>query len=232
MTQARCYAEHMEHPTLRELSRQASRQRIADIAVELFAARGYDATTVEEIAAAAGISERTFFRYFATKDEAFFSTATDDTAAVIAAIESRPVTESPWESLQYAVEHKLSELDHDVEYERTRRFQAILAGSADLTAHQYARMSETQDQLGEALWRRWAAIQPATPDDEQAADMRLVLRVLVGSMLGVLAEVIKQSEARPAAERMQLVRTTLDAVRPGRPDIGGTRPAGRESGDR
>ena len=212
----------MDTPTHRELSRQATRQRIAGTAIELFSARGYDATTVEEIASAAGISERTFFRYFATKDEAFFSSATDDTAAIIRVIESRPATESPWDSLQYAVEQKLNELDHAAEYERTRQFQEILAGSSDLTAHQYARMSETQDQLGEALWHRWAALQPTPPAPDEASDMRLILRVLVGSMLGVLSEVIRQSEDRPAQERMRLVRATLNAVRPGRTDIGGT----------
>ncbi|RKQ84416.1 TetR family transcriptional regulator [Mycolicibacterium mucogenicum 261Sha1.1M5] len=211
----------MPKPTLRELSRQASRQRIADVALELFDEHGYDATTVEEIAAAAGISERTFFRYFATKDEAFFSTAAEDTAAVVETVLSRPSSEAPWDALQYAVEQKLSELDQEAEYERSRRYQAILAGSPDLTAHQYARMSESQDRVGEALWSRWASAQSREINPSEEADMRLVLRALVGSMLGVLSEVLMRSEDRVPEARMALVRATLEAIRPGRADIGG-----------
>ncbi|GAA1571880.1 TetR/AcrR family transcriptional regulator [Leucobacter aridicollis] len=211
----------MPKPTLRELSRQASRRRIADVALELFDEHGYDATTVEEIAAAAGISERTFFRYFATKDEAFFSTATEDTATVVELVRSRPGTEAPWNALQYAVEQLLGELDQDAEYERSRRYRAILAGSADLTAHQFARMSDSQDRIGEALWERWSAAQQREILDAEAADMRVVLRALVGSMLGVLSEVIMHTEDRTPEGRMTLVRSTFDAIRPGRADIGG-----------
>ena len=211
----------MPKPTLRELSRQASRQRIADVALELFFERGYDATTVEEIATAAGMSERTFFRYFATKDEAFFSTAAEDTDAVVEMVLSRPASEAPWDALQYAVEQKLDELDQEAEYERSRRYQAILAGSSDLTAHQYARMSESQDRVGEALWSRWAAAQGRVISDTEEADMRMVLRALVGSMLGMLSEVLVRSEDRTPDARMALVRATLDAIRPGRLDIGG-----------
>ena len=213
----------MPKPTLRELSRQASRQRIADVALELFTQHGYDATTVEEIAAAAGISERTFFRYFATKDEAFFANTAEETAAVVALVESRPPGEAPWDALQHAVEHTLSKLDQQAEYERGRKFQQILAGSADLSAHQYARMSESQDLIGEVLWRRWAAAQQRAIPASEEADMRLVLRALVGSMLGVLSEILMRAEDRTPEARMALVRATLDAIRPGRGDIGGAR---------
>lgn len=218
----------MPKPTLRELSRQASRQRISDVAIELFCERGYDATTVEEIATAAGISERTFFRYFATKDEAFFSRTAEDTDAFIARIQERPVTEAPWESLQHAVERAIDELDQEAEIERSRQYRAILAGSADLTAHQFARMSESQQLIGEVLWERWLATHGGAPgfDPEACADTRLVLRVIVGAMLGVLSEVLLVSEHQPPEERMRLVRATLDAIRPGRQDLGGSPAAG------
>lgn len=54
---------------LRERKRRQTLQRISEVGMELFLAKGYEATTLDEIAAAAGISRRTFFHYFKSKDE-------------------------------------------------------------------------------------------------------------------------------------------------------------------
>ena len=57
---------------LRERKKQQTRQAIHEAAMKLFAERGYDATTIADIADAAGISPRTFFSYFSAKEEAVF----------------------------------------------------------------------------------------------------------------------------------------------------------------
>jgi AcrR family transcriptional regulator len=54
---------------LRERHKQSTRRSLEDAALRLFADHGYDATTIEAIAEAAGVSPRTFFRYFTAKDE-------------------------------------------------------------------------------------------------------------------------------------------------------------------
>ena len=59
----------MGTPTVRERNRVDNRAATSDAALALFAARGFDHVTVADICAAAGIGRRTFFRYFATKDD-------------------------------------------------------------------------------------------------------------------------------------------------------------------
>jgi AcrR family transcriptional regulator len=54
---------------LREITRRAVRAQIADTAMALFVAHGFEQTTVDQIAAAVGISTRSVFRYFATKED-------------------------------------------------------------------------------------------------------------------------------------------------------------------
>ena len=59
----------MTEPGRREARKASTRRALEEAALRRFAAEGYDATSVEAIAADAGVSTRTFFRYFATKDE-------------------------------------------------------------------------------------------------------------------------------------------------------------------
>lgn len=59
-------------PTLMERRRQSALEEIADVALELFTRDGFEATTVEAIAAKAGCSPRTFYRYFGSKEDVMF----------------------------------------------------------------------------------------------------------------------------------------------------------------
>ena len=65
-------AENTGTPTLRERKREKTRAAIVDAAMELFETRGYHGTTLADIAAAAEIGTRTFFSYFASKDDLLF----------------------------------------------------------------------------------------------------------------------------------------------------------------
>jgi DNA-binding transcriptional regulator YbjK len=63
-------------PSLRERKRERTRRALIDAAAQLFERKGYDETTVAQIAAAAEIGTRTFFGYFASKEESCSPTVT------------------------------------------------------------------------------------------------------------------------------------------------------------
>jgi AcrR family transcriptional regulator len=69
-------------PGLRERARSALKDSLGDIALELFEERGFDEVTVNDVAAAAGISPRSFFRYFPTKEDVVFGTRMPDAGLV------------------------------------------------------------------------------------------------------------------------------------------------------
>src|SRR5918911_4142767 len=79
---------------LRESKKLATRQQIADVAMRLFATRGFDAVTVADVAAEAGVSQKTVFNYFPTKEDLFFDEVPAREAAIVAAIRGRKAGES------------------------------------------------------------------------------------------------------------------------------------------
>lgn len=90
-------------PSLRERKKARTRQILEECAVRLFHERGFEATTVDDIAAAAEVSPRTFFRYFPTKEAALLGTGDDQVAAVLDIIRSRPLDEPLVASLRHVV---------------------------------------------------------------------------------------------------------------------------------
>jgi AcrR family transcriptional regulator len=89
--------------TLRDRKKIRTRQAIVDAATELFATRGYEGTTVADIAATAEIGTRTFFSYFASKEELLFPQSDARVRAAVDAIATRKPGESPAEVLLRAL---------------------------------------------------------------------------------------------------------------------------------
>ena len=81
--------------SLRDRQRAQIRADIRRAAFRLFIERGYDAVTTEEIATAAGVSPRTFFRHVPTKEELLLAPVRHGGAAIVGLLEERPAAESP-----------------------------------------------------------------------------------------------------------------------------------------
>jgi AcrR family transcriptional regulator len=88
---------------LRERKKIETRLALARAAMRLFDERGYDATTVDDIAAAANVSRRTFFRYFSTKEEVFIIDPQGKLAALHVALANGPPDEPTIPALRRGV---------------------------------------------------------------------------------------------------------------------------------
>jgi AcrR family transcriptional regulator len=121
-----------ETEPLVERRRRLVRADIGRVAIDLFAERGYDAVTVDDIAAAAGISQRTFFRYFATKDEVVLDYERRLVDRLVVAVAARPAGEGAVTALRNAYVDT-SRVVPD-ERERVVQLGRILAATPELRA--------------------------------------------------------------------------------------------------
>lgn len=88
---------------LRERKKQRTRDALVRVALELFTTQGYEHTTVDEIADAVDVSQRTFFRYFASKEEVAFAVQEMVESHFVAELLVRPPEEGPFAALRNAV---------------------------------------------------------------------------------------------------------------------------------
>jgi AcrR family transcriptional regulator len=106
-------------PGLRELKKQRTRAAIQEAALDLILRQGYDATTCDQIAAAALVSPATLFRYFPTKEDILLQDDYDPLMA--AAVAARPASEHPFQAVRRALNDTLKQLpDHEMEIVRER----------------------------------------------------------------------------------------------------------------
>ena len=88
---------------LRERKRRETLQRITEAGTRLFIARGYEATTLDAIAAEAGISRRTFFHYFKSKDEILLAMQSGLGDTLAAALDQEPPGQRPLDAVRHAM---------------------------------------------------------------------------------------------------------------------------------
>jgi AcrR family transcriptional regulator len=156
--------------------RRLLRDEIGRIAVNLFAERGFDSVTVGEIAAEAGLSERSFFRYFASKDEVLLDYERQVWDRLIAAVAARPADEGPVTALRQAflvTSHVLPQ-DRD----RVVQLGAILARAPELRARSRGERLLNDDELIALVAKRFSG---------SRAEARSAARVIVSAMNSVAA---------------------------------------------
>ena len=149
-------------PNFRARKQQAVREIIWEAAIDLFEQKGYDETTVDEVAQAAGISQRSFFRYFATKGDLMAYALVTYADQLIAAIDACPDSYSLGEVFRETLVQVAQEA---VTHPRTRKIFEILSNSAAAAAAEMSRLAEVQALVAKAFARRF----PEGGDDELTA---------------------------------------------------------------
>lgn len=140
---------------LRERKKRATRAALAEAAVRLAAEHGADKVTVEAISAAAGVSVRTFFNYFDSRDDAFVVIDADAGARMRRAILDAPAALSPLEALRDAMAAELAEAEQ--QHELWRLHAEVLHASPHLLARGVGAHMAAEADLAVALAERLCA---------------------------------------------------------------------------
>ena len=156
----------------RTRKKAATKQSIQHHALRLFTEKGYDATTVEEIAAAAGVSHMTFFRYFPRKEEVVEYDEYDPLIEDL--IVARPPDEPPLVAVQQAIRSGLEQIllaDREALLTRTR----LILHNPVLRSRNLVAQDATRDLLARALARRAGLAKPDLAATVQASAVLAVI---------------------------------------------------------
>ena len=129
-----------------------ARGRLEQAALELYVEHGFEQTTVAEIAARAGLTERTFFRYFADKREVLFAGGANLQEFLVSAVASAPDSVAPIEAVAAALEGAGALLQERRDYARRR--QAVIAANPGLQERELIKLASLASALATALRER------------------------------------------------------------------------------
>jgi AcrR family transcriptional regulator len=187
--------------SLRDRQRAQIRADIRRAAFRLFVERGYDAVTTEEIATAAGVSPRTFFRYVPTKEELLLAPVRHGGAAIVNLLEKQPVTETPDAALINAIITRTRSFDR-ADCEEWRAALLVAPGLLDkATIHTPADKERAMKLIAERMG--------TNPD----TDMRpgLLIQLAFGAADFAFQQWVRRSANRAPLDRF--VTEALEAVR-------------------
>lgn len=181
-----------------------SRAELERICLEMFAARGFDTTSVDEIAAAAGIGRRTFFRYFTSKNDAVWGEFDDRLAAFAQWFDDAPVELPVVEAVRRGV-IAFNSFDGPATASVRERMRLIL-GSPSLQAYSTLRYQAWREVVARFVATRLGG----TPQD-------LVPRTLGHLALGAALSAYEQWLVDEGADLIDLMTASLALL--GQPDV-------------
>jgi AcrR family transcriptional regulator len=156
---------------MRARKRRQTRERITNAAMNLFLKRGFDAVTVDEIAAAADVSTRSFFDYFPAKEDLISAWQDDFGVAVAAAVTARP----PGEPLVRVVEAAVTSAILAAAQPREFAIADLVSNTPSLGARRHLKYGKLEQMLADALVQR-------VHSEADRFRARLLAMIVVGAM--------------------------------------------------
>ena len=138
--------------SLRERKKKRVREEIIAAALARFAKHGFDHTTIDDVVKDVGVSRRTFFRYFETKEDVVTAWFEKPRAGLREALESRPIDESPFESLRWAFSYVAG--TYEAERAEVLVVERLVATTASIRGRKQERLAEHADILTDVFARR------------------------------------------------------------------------------
>lgn len=139
---------------LRERKKRAARKAIQHAALELVADRGFNQVAIDDIAAEAGVSPRTFFNYFSSKEDALFAPDPDRLDAADSSIAHADVSRGPFWVVRTTLLEMMDETRHDLSAVHLRR--RVLDGEPTLVGGHFRASQSVQEHWVRALKGRFA----------------------------------------------------------------------------
>ncbi|WP_262048792.1 TetR/AcrR family transcriptional regulator [Bradyrhizobium sp. Bra78] len=184
---------------LRQRKLQATRERLARAAMALFLERGFEATTIDDIAAAADVSRRSFFHYFASKEDVVTAWQEGAAAALVAEVVARPADESMLTAAENAIAAAVKRIDPAEAAAMSR----LKRDNPALQARDQLKYETIERALADGLAQR-------ARSKSDKLNARLVAMIATGAMrVGGESWIGEGAREKPEA----FVKRTFDAIR-------------------
>ncbi|MDT0443843.1 TetR family transcriptional regulator [Streptomyces johnsoniae] len=182
---------------VRARAREVMRAEVAAVVQDLILERGYEATTIDDICAAAEVSRSTFFRYFPSKEDAVLGAALDSGERLRDTLAARPLSEAPWVAMRRALDPLIEHYEaHD---ERVRSLTRLIMNTPVLAARHREKNARWHGLLQPEVARRLDA-DPADRSDPRA-------HALIAAALGCVEAALT---AWTSTDRPQALAPILD----------------------
>ena len=193
---------------LRERKKLRTRQAIAGAALRLFDQRGYEETTISDIAAAAEVSPRTFFSYFPSKDDVVFAEMDERLADVRTGLSEQPSGETPLATFRRVTEALLRAISaEDGEYGAIQ--VALIRERPSLQAMALKRLSDAEDDFVAVL----REIAPEVDDVTAVTVIGVAFGGLRAAIMYCRSQGYGPDRTREAAERaLAIVEQVLESI--------------------
>ncbi len=198
-------------PGLRERKKQRTRDALLRAALELFTERGYEETTVDDITETVDVSQRTFFRYFAGKEDVAFFVPRLVEAHFVEAVRRRPPEEAPLDAMRHALADSWDTLGEAVErlipFELHMRFYRVIESTPALLAAHLRHATELEEQIARVIARREGLDMEADPRPRVAV-------AVFGAVMRVTERVWTARDDESIQALRELTTAYLDQIEP------------------